>query len=359
MLTVFHIITKLDIGGAENVAMNIAKSKSEGYDYHIIEVAKGSSSYTHKMIEEAESCQITIHRGIISNAKLAILTFAPRLISLIRKYSPNVIHTHTEVPDLSLYLTSLFPFNGLDKCKIVRTIHNNQLWNRWKYIGERVESYMQANANIIAISQSTQDSYREEYGRQCEIIYNGVGIQPSQRFSKIAFGRINILFAARMEYQKGIDVMIKVVSHFGNNNQFQFHIVGTGSEKDKVEKELKRFNNIILYDKIFNLPQYIGSFDYLFMPSLFEGLALTPMEAALVGTPTIINNVPGLNEVMPNDWPLKVNNNDIDEYIKIFKSLSNLNYDDLQNRCYSYVKRRFFLDSMQKNYERLYREISI
>lgn len=34
MMIVFHIISRLDIGGAERVALNIAKSSSKDIEYH-------------------------------------------------------------------------------------------------------------------------------------------------------------------------------------------------------------------------------------------------------------------------------------------------------------------------------------
>ena len=39
MMTVFHIIYRFDIGGAERVALNISKSNSKNIEYHLIEIA--------------------------------------------------------------------------------------------------------------------------------------------------------------------------------------------------------------------------------------------------------------------------------------------------------------------------------
>ena len=37
-MRIFHIITHFDIGGAERVAVNIAKSQTTGMEYHLVEV---------------------------------------------------------------------------------------------------------------------------------------------------------------------------------------------------------------------------------------------------------------------------------------------------------------------------------
>lgn len=357
MMIVFHIISRFDIGGAERVALNISKSCSKNIEYHLIEVVAADSDYTAQFIKEAEDNGIIVHRAKVRNIKLALLVFPSRLALLIRKFHPSVIHTHTEVPDLSLYLCSIYSHNLLKNIGIVRTIHNNQLWNGWKWIGKKVERFMRDNASIIAISESTKDSYRNEYGSVCQIIYNGVESTTQKSFPEIVKGRLNILFAGRMEYQKGIDTLIDVVSYYGNDARFMFHIIGSGSEKDKVTKALSKFNNVAFKERIPLLGSQLGSFDYLFMPSLFEGLALTPMEASMAGTPTIINNVKGLAETLPQDWPLKVNNNDLREYVKIFENLSNLDYKLLQSLAKEYTVQRFSLSEMQRNYEKLYYEI--
>lgn len=357
MMTVFHIISRFDIGGAERVALNISKSNSKNIEYHLIEIAAADSNYTVQFIKEAEDNGVTVHRAKVRNTKLAMLAFPSRLAALIRKFHPSIIHTHTEVPDLSLYLYSIYSGNLLKNIGIVRTIHNNQLWNRWKWIGKKVEKFMQNKASNIAISESTRDSYSDEYGSVCQIIHNGVETTTQKLFPELVKGKLNILFAGRMEYQKGIDSLIDVVSYYGNDTRFVFHIIGSGSEKDKVTQALSKFDNVAFKDRIPLLASQLGSFDYLFMPSLFEGLALTPMEASIAGTPTIINNAKGLSETLPQDWPLKVNNNDLREYIKIFENLSNLDYKLLQSLAEKYTIQRFSLSEMQNNYEKLYYEI--
>lgn len=106
MIKVVHIISKLDIGGAEQVAFNISKSSTVGVTYHIIEVARADSSFTEMLIKEAAQYGITIHRASVTNVKLAILAFPLRLRKILKEVEPNIIHTHTEVPDLSLFVSA-------------------------------------------------------------------------------------------------------------------------------------------------------------------------------------------------------------------------------------------------------------
>lgn len=350
---VFHIISHFDIGGAEKVAFNIAKSHNPDIEYHIVEVIRGTSEFSEKFIQEAEINNIPIHRSKIRNTKLAIILFPIKFLLLYLKFKPKVIHTHTEVPDISIYLFFKL-FRCINKPKLVRTIHNNILWNRWKNIGLHIENFFQKYGQIIAISESTQASYLKEYKLECPIIYNGVSLPNNKIFNQIETNKVNILFAGRLEYQKGISTLGQIIHELNINKRFFFHIVGTGSLKSELLKYLEHNNNYRYYEKIYNLADFINNFDYLIIPSVFEGLALIPIEASLAKIPSIINACLGLEETMPKDWPLKVHNNDINEYINIFDNIDKFDYKKLQNLAYNNAIQKFSIKSMQEAYENTY-----
>ncbi|NPE11210.1 MULTISPECIES: glycosyltransferase [Bacteroidales] len=357
-MRVFHVITHFDVGGAERVAVNIAKSKTQGIEYHLVEVVRGEGEFSDAFIKELGESHIHYHRSCIKNNKVGIICFPFLFIYLALKWKPDVIHTHTEIPDLGIYLWHrmfrwLFPH-----IKYVRTIHNTELWNRWPGIGDRVERFFKLKHANIAISESTQTCYKNNYEESPPIIFNGLQKVLQKPFENIVKNKINILFAGRLEYQKGIDQLIAVITAFGNNAKYHFHVVGNGSMKEKVSQSLSVFDNVSLYDKIFGLNHYIGSFDYLFMPSNHEGLALMPIEASLAHTPSIINKCPGLKDTLPDYWPLKVENNNVDDFIKLILALEHNNhYKKYADMAYAFAKENFSIEKMQHDYENIYMRI--
>ncbi len=356
-MKVFHVITSLDLGGAERVAVNIVSSLTKDIEYHIVEVVKGRGEFTCSLLQELQNKGIKYHRSVVRNKKLSIILFPFLFILLFLKYRPKIIHTHTEIPDLSIYLFHLI-FGFLDRSVLyVRTIHNTQLWNEWGSIGGIVERFFIKKRANIAISLSTQQSYYERFGELTPIIYNGVKCVYQKEFDNIVKGKTNVLFAGRLEVQKGIRELIETVKRMNGNDEVVFHIVGNGSLRSLVEKELKNGNNVYLYDKIYGLSSYLSSFDYLFMPSNFEGLGLMSIEASFARTPCIINSCLGLNETLPEDWPMKVENNDVNEYEKIFKErIFNIDRKTLGDMAYNYVVQKFTIKKMQQEYEQFYRQ---
>lgn len=354
-LKVFHIISHFDIGGAEKVAFNIAQSRSDSIEYHMVAVLKATSQYARDFRTEVTNSGIKIHQSQIHNNKLGIIFFPFWFLVIYLIHRPNVIHTHTEVPDLSVYLFwKLFGVFIHGHTKIVRTIHNNVLWNKWGKIGRIVENFYQHNGKNIAISKSTQKSYFDAYQQLCPIIYNGINKPKCKKFNSIQNGKINIVFAGRLEYQKGIPVLAEVVQLLKDDGRFFFHIIGSGSLEPELLARLKDCHNFTHYQRVYGLADYLHDFDYLFMPSLFEGLALIPIEAGFAKTPTIINSCVGLEETMPDDWPLKAKDNSVNEYLTIFDSLPMLNYNQLQDRAFTFVSQNFSIEKMQKQYENIY-----
>lgn len=357
-MIVFQVISSFDLGGAERVAINITKSPNPNFKFHLFEVVKGHSDFSTSLKKEFKENGIPYHCSPFKNRKIAICLFWIWFIWYYIKYSPNIIHAHTETPDLSLWIFRKIAWLCFwISPSYIRTIHNTKLWNEWEKIGNIVEKYYIKHQSNIAISTSTRDCYTRCYGgEQPPIIYNGIDEIPQKKFQVIKPTQINILFAGRFEYQKGVDQMIAVVSALKYDSRFYFHVVGSGSMEPKVITAFKGLTNVTVYQKVFGLAQYIGSFDYLFMPSNHEGLALMPIEASLAYTPTIINNCPGLKDTLPEDWPLSVNNNSIPDFIELIsKKLNKQNYGELAKNAHRFAIERFSLNMMQKKYEELYR----
>ena len=407
----FHLITHFSLGGAERVAANIAESQTHGMEYHVVEIMRGRTAYTPKFIAELEQAGVRCHRSWMPDVsfhflfeRIAALLFPLRMLYIMLRWRPDVIHTHTETPDLALYMFSrLFPFM-LRRVKIVRTIHNTRLWTGLPRTAQWVEAFFKSLGANIAISHSVRDSYAERFGEVPPIINNGVaeveqkdyfntstpqGVHLSQVHQQhlntstfntqhstnlntstppLGFCRLpeqehlNILFAGRLEPQKGISVLCEVLKMLAGDARYHFTIAGDGSQRTLVEQTLADIAssgkplNAQLVPPIFGLAGYMQSFDYLFMPSEFEGLSMLSMEASLNRLPVIANACPGLADTLPADWALLAHNNSINDYRRIFDELLPTDdHDALAQQAYDFAKDRFSVRTMQERYEARYK----
>ena len=407
----FHLITHFSLGGAERVAANIAESQTHGMEYHVVEIMRGRTAYTPKFIAELEQAGVRCHRSWMPDVsfhflfeRIAALLFPLRMLYIMLRWRPDVIHTHTETPDLALYVFSrLFPFM-LRRVKIVRTIHNTRLWTGLPRTARWVEAFFKSRNANIAISDSVRDSYAERFGEVPPIINNGVaeveqknyfntstpqGVHLSQVHQQhlntstfntqhstnlntstppLGFCRLpeqehlNILFAGRLEPQKGVVVLCEVLKMLAGDARYHFTIAGDGSQRTLVEQTLADIAssgkplNAQLVPPIFGLAGYMQSFDYLFMPSEFEGLSMLSMEASLNRLPVIANACPGLADTLPADWALLAHNNSLNDYRRIFNELlPTADHNALTQRAYDFAKDRFSVRTMQERYEARYK----
>ena len=393
-MRIFHLITHFSLGGAERVAANIAESQTHGMEYHVVEIMRGRTAYTPKFIGELEKAGVRCHRSWMPDVsfhflfeRIAALLFPLRMLYIMLRWRPDVIHTHTETPDLALYVFSrVFP-RMLRRVKIVRTIHNTRLWTGLPRTAQWVEAFFKSRNANIAISDSVRDSYADRFGEVPPIINNGVAeVEQKDYFKtqrtklktqnsefkiageaennsklKTQNSKLNILFAGRLEPQKGVVVLCKVLKMLAGDARFFFTIAGDGSQRTLVEQTLADIAssgkplNAELVPPIFGLAGYMQSFDYLFMPSEFEGLSMLSMEASLNRLPVIANACPGLADTLPADWSLLAHGNNIDDYSRIFNLLPTADRDALTQQAYAFAKERFSVRTMQERYEAWYK----
>ena len=188
------------------------------------------------------------------------------------------------------------------------------------------------------------------------IINNGIAEKKQFKFEGIREGKINILFAGRIVEQKGISVLSAVINKLNTHiNTFYFHIVGEGHLKEDLVKELEIFDNVHFYGNVYNLAQYLHSFDFLFMPSVHEGLSMLSIESSFAKLPVIINSCEGLVDTVPNAWPLKVKDNNVDDFVEVFNNIRNLDRKVLAESAYQFVSDRFGIEQMQNQYIEYYK----
>lgn len=366
MVRVFHLISHFDMGGAERVAANIALSATPGFEYHVVEVVRGGSPFTRTFLGEMRENGVVCHRSLIPDIRfhflverLAALLFPLRFLYICLRWHPDVVHCHTELPDMALVAAAkVFPWLTR-RVGVVRTIHNTRLWTGMKGFGRVAERFFIRQGANVAISGSTQQCYADEYGERPPVIYNGVQEVSQVRYPHLARGKVNVLFAGRFEVQKGVSTLAEIVSRLAGDGRYHFHVIGDGSLKPLVEQRLSPLPNVSVGPPVFGLSSFLASFDYVLMPSEFEGLSILSVEASMAGAPMIINNCPGLRDTLPEDWPLKVGNNDVDAYLRLFKTvIPSADRDRLGARARRFALARFSMRAMQLHYERRYETVA-
>jgi glycosyltransferase involved in cell wall biosynthesis len=365
-MKIVHLITCIDLGGAENMVFNLceyAKNNQPGDELVIYEIHSSNTTYSRQKKQELRSRGVTF-KTIGNRYKYISLLVAPfLLLLLLRKEKPSIVHAHTDLPDFVLAMT--LRMMSRPAFQIFRTIHNTELWSTHSLAGKLTEASFHDDT-IIAVSAAAAKAYqqiRNRYqlkatGKQ-HMIYNGVPLPtPEPHPFQLDPERINILFAGRLELQKGIDLLLEVLTELPEEwqSKFSFHIAGDGSFRKQVEELVKTRQNIHYYPTVINLSNKLYPFRYVLMPSRFEGLGLLSVEASLAGIPVAACRVAGLEETLPPDWPLWAETPTTGDLFQLLQKMyaNDATHGQLQERSAEWVKERFHFDKMGKDYFNLY-----
>lgn len=112
---------------------------------------------------------------------------------------------------------------------------------------------------------------------------------------KISSNTLLIGHVGRFDYQKNHEFIINIFKNLllaANNKKFKIAFIGIGPLKQYFEEKAIEYNlqaNIIFLGKIGNPSYYYSAFDVFILPSLFEGLPLTLVEAQANDLPCLIS----------------------------------------------------------------------
>lgn len=372
---IFQLISSVNLGGAENVSFHLSEHSlvdSRGSEaFVIVELYRSKTDYAIAKRKALNEKKIKVF-SLFNGSKRWSLLFAPfALLMLIQKEKPTIIHSHTDLPDFVLASTiRLMRFLNRETPQIIRTIHNTELWPTHPKMAHYTESVFHEDT-IVGVSKAALAAYfairektRLPASTRTTVIYNGCNLpKPSNIEITLVPHKINIAFCGRFEYQKGVDVLINRINSINklHSTTFNFYFIGDGQLAGEVLKLTKQFDTVFMHNPIASISNKLHHFDFILMPSRFEGLGLVSVEASFSKVPVIASKVAGLNETLPKNWPLWFNLNNEKELLDLFEKIANKEFDikQLSEDAFSFVNQHFTMDGMIQEYNKIYKHCLI
>ncbi|MBQ7985805.1 MAG: glycosyltransferase family 4 protein [Clostridia bacterium] len=153
-------------------------------------------------------------------------------------------------------------------------------------------------------------------------------------------------FMGRITKDKGINELIE--AFLPMSDRAKLLITGPAEGLDtldaKILKKAKQNDNIMFHDSVSDVERYFAAIDVLVLPSYREGFGNVIIEAAAVGTPAIISNIPGpVDAVIPGETAKLVKAKDVDTLKKAMEEFLD-NKDlarEMSDSAYSFVASHF------------------
>ena len=204
-------------------------------------------------------------------------------------------------------------------------------------------TYLFKNKKFVVIKNAVDyDRFYFDYNKRIEIRkkYNILD-------DEILFG-----FVGRFTTQKNIYFLLCFFKELINkNSKFKLILIGDGLEKGKIEKYIesnKIKNFVTIIESTTDIASYYNAFDALLLPSLFEGLPVTGIEAQVSGLPVICSDKI-TQELNFNELCTYLSIDSIDKWVSYLLSFSpntNRNYVSMD---YSIEQQSKFLADIYSN----------
>lgn len=170
------------------------------------------------------------------------------------------------------------------------------------FFSELIENFAYKNSDFATVTSKTQKKYIIKNYNPNKIILNTNYVN-TKLFKPIFNKKIkDIIFVGRLSEEKNIINLIKAVS----KTDYGLDLYGEGSLKNELEnliESLKEEKKIKLMGTIPNdkLPIIMNHYKLFVLPSLYEGMPKTLLEAMSCGLCCIGTNIDGINEVIINN----------------------------------------------------------
>lgn len=357
-MRILHIISSLEIGGAQKLVHDLALSqKSSGNEVSVLVYFNCDSIFE----KELRISGVNIISLNCTNLKSLNIPF--KMHHILQQY--DVAHVHLFPALYQAALASLWT-----KTPLVYTEHSTYNRRRAKKFLRPLEQIVYGRySKIISISEQTQEALfnwlKPRATSKFQTIYNGVDLgkyrKAEAKNPKDIFGRagIPILMVSRFVPAKDQATLIKSLKFIEDTDIF-VAFAGDGEliqDAKKLAEEAGVAERCVFLGSRNDIPELIKSSAIGVQSSHWEGFGLTAVEFIAAGKPVIASSVDGLKQVVEGAGIL-FNSGDEQQLAKNITQLisDKILYSDISAKCRVRAE-KYSLASTAKQYYKAYSSV--
>lgn len=292
-MKVIQIMPEFGLAGAEIMCENLTvKLVERGIDVVVVSLYDYHSAITERLEKQGvKVCYLNKRAGLD-------LRMIVRLYKLFRQEKPDVIHTHRYVMQYAVWAAMLAGVK-----KRVHTVHS---------IAEKETVAVAQKLNWlfyhfhhvipVALSKEIQFTVTERYHLPQErvpVVYNGIDLDRCVvKKSYESNGKLRFLHIGRFAEVKNHFLLIEAfVRVHRKNPDTELVLIGEGPLEAKIRERVAEeglTDSVIFAGVKENIYPCLNEADVFVLPSLYEGMPMTIIEAMGTGVPVIAANVGGI-----------------------------------------------------------------
>ena len=353
-ISVLHIITTIDLGGAEKQLLTLASCQREkGYHVEVIYL-KGKPSLAQDFLDQ----------GIIINNTYSAMSFFKQIWKMRRRRFDKQIIVHAHLPRAEL-LSAI----TLKTKSFIVTRHNSEPFfpKAPTWISRALSRYVLYRAFAsVSISKAVADylNITGELGssNSNQVINYGIKDISVKQIKKIKdlANVFQIGTVSRLVPQKNIPLLLTALKNIDSAGTPNVHlsVVGSGPLSEELKTlsiQLGIEKSVSWLGQTKDTLSFFRSLDVFVLTSDYEGFGLVMLEAMTQGVPVIARRLSAIPEVLGEDHPGLIDSNrpeDIADKIRDFLTDSRI----FEN-CLDYQSKRlreFPISQSQASHEDLY-----
>ena len=367
-MKVLHVITSLEIGGAERLMVDLLpRLRGNGdNDIEILLFNGIDTPFKNSLITKGIKIYELSHSKDYKKIHRYWSAYDPTHIFRLKKYIQkyDIIHTHNTACQFYVPIAATFYKSSV---KLVTTEHS--INNRRRSIGwfKRFDQWMYNKYNaIICISDQAKNALINHVRRNTAniiiIINNGVDVnrfaKPIADISSRKDYMISMIAAFRKE--KDHESLLRAMSRLPKNYRLQL----AGRDFDERVAGLKKIcreygieDRVVFLGPRSDVPELLEKSDVVVLSSHWEAFGLAAVEAMASGRPLIASDVGGLRDVVGGAGVLFPHGDDkaLAEKIQYLCEHPD-EYREVAERCQEKAK-QYDISVMAEKYLELYKKV--
>ena len=295
-MRILQVVPVLDLAGAETMCQNLAIQLHKlGHEVVVVSLFSKDTSITRNL-QNAGVCVSFLDKKNGFDAKCFY-----RLYKTIKTFHPDVVHSHIYAGKYA-HLAASFAKVG-SKVYTVHSIAQEETSSFGKIINKIFFKLLRVIP--VALTKEIQKSICKVYKMKdvdVPIVYNGIPLEKCHPIPIYEKEVHEIIHVGRFCDVKNHKNLVKaVISLHEERPNVILKLYGDGPLKKEIER-IAKINNATGYIKFMGLTSDVYSAmataDIFVLPSLYEGMPMTLIEAMATGLPIITTPVGGIVDML-------------------------------------------------------------
>ena len=297
-INVMQVMPEFGLAGAETMCECLCNelSKLDYVKLTVVSLYDFHSPITERLEEKGIE---VVYLGKKSGMDFSI---TKKLTKLMKEKNINVVHTHRYVMQYAIPAAKRAGVKAR-----VHTVHSvaTEEVDKFRRLLAKI-FYKHRNVRSVAISPRIRDTIYEEYGidkNDIAMVYNGSDLSkcnPKSDYS--ANGKFSFIHVGRMVPVKNQQLIIEAAEVLKNKGyEFTVDFIGGGEKEQEYKDEvLKRgLEDFVIFNGLqSDVHQFLSRSDCFLLPSLYEGMPVTLIEAMGTALPIIASRVGGVPDMI-------------------------------------------------------------